>query len=440
MAGLIVALAMVGLSKEATRTFHEEVRSSAAEGALRTAVDRLRADLQRARYMSTGNIQTDPMIAHAPGAANITTTAVGLKRLAGILLYEGGDALSTAQGLALSNQQTPHANVNPDMIDIGGNMTSTEQFEVQAIQPGAVGTCTKILLSATSPAIFRIMNNNTAGDAGAPSAGADAEMRNLFQPVGAGSSTQFIVRVVDDTARSQYLLTCKDQTNAAGLLTGGVLAPFVLVEGTPLMAKDTQGVSGLTGNSAGRAWVNPVQIVRWEIIGPAGTDGEPAQDTSALGGQSLEAGAQDAIKYDLMRSYVDVTSATGAVVPETREIVAEYAVDLDFAFSVDTSADTTGATPSIVTYDFGDGNNLTTADDVSKQPTAKPQRIRAVRARVVTRTAQADRTANVPATAPFLYRYCIAPGGCTGTALLQWARARTITTEVSIPNQSRDFY
>ena len=47
-AGLLVALGIVALSREATRTFHEEVRSSAAEATLRTAVDRLRSDLQRA--------------------------------------------------------------------------------------------------------------------------------------------------------------------------------------------------------------------------------------------------------------------------------------------------------------------------------------------------------------------------------------------------------
>ena len=42
------------------------MRSSAAEANLRTAIDRLRADLGRAGYMSTGNIATDPLIAKAP--------------------------------------------------------------------------------------------------------------------------------------------------------------------------------------------------------------------------------------------------------------------------------------------------------------------------------------------------------------------------------------
>ena len=72
IAGLAVALAVVALSTEATATFHEEARTAAAEMALRTAAERLRSDLQRAAYMSTGNIQTDPYIAHAPGTAAIS--------------------------------------------------------------------------------------------------------------------------------------------------------------------------------------------------------------------------------------------------------------------------------------------------------------------------------------------------------------------------------
>ena len=70
VAGLIVALGIVGLSRDATHTFHEEMRSSVAEANLRTAVDRLRADLSRAGYMSTGNVALDPMVARPPGTGN----------------------------------------------------------------------------------------------------------------------------------------------------------------------------------------------------------------------------------------------------------------------------------------------------------------------------------------------------------------------------------
>lgn len=79
-AGLIVAMGIVALSREATRTFHEEVRSAAAEATLRTAIDRLRADIQRAGFMSTANIVADPLLvgklvanANPPGISDCTT-------------------------------------------------------------------------------------------------------------------------------------------------------------------------------------------------------------------------------------------------------------------------------------------------------------------------------------------------------------------------------
>jgi hypothetical protein len=145
------------------------------------------------------------------------------------------------------------------------------------------------------------------------------------------------------------------------------------------------------------------------------TDAVPLQYVAALDNQPLAPTTPDPNKYDLMRSFVD---AKGAIVPATSEVVAEYAVDLDFAFTVDKGPDNT--TPSLVTFGFDDGaDNGAWAYDVSAAnsflPNKGPQRIRAVRVRLATRTAQPDRTLNVPVTQnntneEFLYRYCMGPG------------------------------
>jgi type II secretory pathway component PulJ len=441
-AGLIVALGIMALSRESTRTFNEEMRGAAAEATLRTAVDRLRADLQRAAFMSTGNIMADNTIARAPSdptnIVHIQGGMSGLLRLASINLIVGGSV--TANTLALSAQQTPA--LNPDAFEVGGNMTTTEQFEVQAILPAGGNGCTQVLLSALSPAIYRIgMGTQAASD----------ELRNVFQPVPAGMTTQFIVRLVDTTGHAQYLPTCK-MAAAAGL-QNGFTQPYVWVD-TPSdqfgiqYASQTGTQSGVVGLCTG-CMVNPVQIARWEITSSTQEQSSQPQFATALDNQVTSTGtAIDPAKYDLMRSYVD---ATGNVVPETSEIVAEYAVDLKVAFSVDNT--TLGDTlPRITTLAFDDANNATWAPDVSKQtPPANvgPQRIRSVRVRVVTRAAQADRTVNVPVTnfgqQQFLYRYCIAPpclafGAQANDQSLHWARARTMTTEVSFPNQAKDFF
>jgi prepilin-type N-terminal cleavage/methylation domain-containing protein len=449
VAGLIVALGVVGLSHEATQTFNEESRSSAAEAAMRTAVDRLRADLSRAGYMSTGDILTDPAIAHAPTAAAgnlqnlLNVNFTGIKQLGALQLIDGGSI--TTSGLALSAKQTPA--VTPDVLLIGGNMTCAEQFDVQMILP-ATGNCQQILLSPVSPAIYRVATAGVGTSAGAQ------QLNNVFAPVvGNGATAQFMVRLLDDTGHTQYLATCP-QANVAGITNG---QPYLWIDSADtqiLKASDTAGQGGISGYAAGKAWVNPVQLVRWEITSTAQEAINQPQLAAALG-NVVQTGELDPNKYDLMRSYVDVK---GNVIPQTSEIVAEYAVDLDFAFTVDKSV-VGPAAPSLVSFAFGDATSAKWAPDLSKISTVTasppvnmgPQRIRSVRARLVTRTALPDRTVNVAVpnqylNGEYMYRYCVglpgqaAPDCTKNDGSLKWARTRTVTAEVSLPNNSGAYY
>jgi prepilin-type N-terminal cleavage/methylation domain-containing protein len=441
VAGLIVALGIVALSREATRTFHEEARGAAAEATLRTAIDRLRADLQRAAFMSTGNIMADSMIATAPGASNVATTnpsMAGILRLASISYVGGGPGGSLALNtLPLSGVQTPA--LAPDMFEIGGNLTTSEQFSVLTILP-PTSNCTRILLNALSPAIFRVGIGSTT---------ASLELRNLFQPIPPTMTNQFIVRLVDPTGRSQYLATCPN-ANAAGFTgsaSGANTQPYVDIDtaNTPIQFASSTGTQGGANGPCSGCLVNPVHIARWEIT----TSAQEAQNTPqyAKGLDNLPTNTPDPAKYDLVRTYVD---ATGAPVYATSEVVAEYAVDLKLAFSVDTT--TLGdQAPTITTYAFDDATgNTKWSYDVSKTlpppPNVGPQRIRSVRVRLATRAAQPDRTVNVLLAnygqQAFIYRYCVnsTPSCATNDQTLRWARARTLTTEVSLPNQARAFF
>src|SRR5262249_34888701 len=95
VAGLIVGMAVVGISKEVTNTFHEEQRTAAAEMQLRTAMDRIRADLQRAAYMTTPTVgaaadKTLITAYTARSTAFLTPANAQLQRLSSIRLYDGG--------------------------------------------------------------------------------------------------------------------------------------------------------------------------------------------------------------------------------------------------------------------------------------------------------------------------------------------------------------
>lgn len=441
LAGLLVAMGIVGLSREATRTFHEEIRSSAAEAALRTAADRLRADLERAGFMSTGNIALNvtagaPRIARPRGATtNVPAAAApGLQTLTSLSLNPNGSSVDL-NGLPLSAQQ-PTA-LTPEILRISGNMTSADQYEIASYAANAQQGCTRIWLVPTSPAIYRVI--------GLPPypATADADVHALFFPMGVPSSSQFIVRVVDTSGCAQYLETCT-ATNGAGVDANG---PYVDISAnTPVVtAAATGNTCGVTGFGEGSV-VNPIQTVQWEITMPSSTkDPEPAAYTN------LGVSSTDATKYDLMRTFVD---ASGALVPNTNEIIAEYAVDLSFAFSVDQG---TALAPNIVTYPFDDdAHNTVYTHPAAAAPLFQanqgPERVRSVQARIVTRTAQADRSVNIQlaangganyGTEKFAYRYCIQATGCPAsnpTNALVWARTRTIVTEAALPNQAGNFY
>ncbi|MGA2448656.1 MAG: hypothetical protein ABTD50_08275 [Polyangiaceae bacterium] len=423
-AGLIVAMGIVALSREATRTFHEEVRSAAAEATLRTAVDRLRADLQRAGFMSTANFTTDPLIARS-STGIVCSTYWAICNLAAVHVTDSGSVQQTP----LSAVQTPA--LAPDYVDIAGNMTSVEQFEVQAVLPVTNGqNCQTILLSQSSATYARVVAGAGAGN----TAAIQTDLQNMFAP---DSASQFIVRLVDDTGRSQFLATCPG--NPAGLQNG---QPYVSVSSDTAVvtAKMTGNVGGVSGFAAGRAWVNPVQIVRWQIM-PATL--EPPAFQIGLGAQSL-GGAVDPNKYDLVRWYLGMN---GSGIANTMEVVAEYAVDLDFAFSFEMG---TAAAPASQTYWFEDTVHKTDWVEWSNTgtqgvpATAIPQRLRSVRVRLATRVAQADRSVNIPANAGnFIYRYCLNTAGCPSPGdpnAPMWARTRTITTEVSLPNLATEFY
>jgi type II secretory pathway pseudopilin PulG len=427
IAGLIVAMGIVMLSKSSTQTFHEEMRSSAAEANLRTAADRLRADLGRAGFMSTPSIASDQLIAkplNIPGDP-APAAYVGLRMLASIQLQTEGSVTRNGIPLSVTNGLTP------DVLWIGGNMTTTDMYPAH-LRPGlGGGGCQEIDLDAQSPALYRLIGASTQ-----PA----QDFNNAFQPAPGGS---FMIRVVDVALRTQYVATCPGMpTTVVGAAPNWVVSVYI-DPGTPLGTSSTMPTSVITPIT--QIWVNPVQIVQWEIM-PA-TSETAAYGASPLAGQPLSPAIADPAKYDLVRSYVDAQS--GVTIPATQEIIAEYATDFRISFSAETG---TALLPKIVSFGFDDEtNNSLWAQNVFAQPYPAiqgPQHIRSVHARLATRAAQPDRTLNVPpAVIPgtptsFLYRYCVLAGGCdpnNAAGALQYARMRTLTTEVSMPNQASSF-
>ena len=431
VAGLVVAMAVVGLSKIANDTIHEELRSSTAELALRGASDRLRLDLARASYMGTPNGLIDPLIVGAIGAPDrlgLGVYGAGLGQLAGISFRNEGSYADDNKVRTLSDVN----NIRPDSIRLGGNFTSGDEYIVQSVRDGGACGGSDITLSLDSPASLRLVGlpdgtMKSAGDA-------LVTLRETFQPV---PNASFLVRLVDDSGKMQFGVTC-----AADPVTYGGGGGPVLHLATPLKTgANVGGIGGVSGLGVGRYTVNPVQIVEWRLARVPSAILDP-YDTRYSDG-----------KFDLLRTWVD---ASGVALVASAQLVAEYASDLQFSFVADTRPvgtpiPTKDDLKILAFSDLGGANTVATLNKygtATADPNAPgPQRIRSIRFLLATRAALPDReqpldpvviAGNDPLAGHYMLRYCVRAAGCAaGDA--GYARVRSVTGEVTLLNQSRLF-
>ncbi|HSO38768.1 MAG TPA: prepilin-type N-terminal cleavage/methylation domain-containing protein [Labilithrix sp.] len=423
VAGLIVTIAVVGLARAATTTFFEAARISSVEATVRTASERLRQDLSRASYMSTGNIRLardqagGVPLAHRIAVPDPTTPSVfggsrytALNDLAGINIIVGGSGAVPIPGAGTAGPNALSSNngLNPDAVILGGNFTTNDSYQGTFSVTG--GTCpggqAVTLNSAADAAVRRLL---TTAD---PLASLQAAFTPVIVPI-----TKFAARVVDGKGCQHYVVVCGVALNATGAVisieqdTGS--GPAVLLSGagnhTNCGATDAEPVT-----------INPVQRVRWYIGPNVDATLDPASGVEVAGN-----------KFNMYRDFIDAGAVPTPIV-QMRQVVAEYAADLKFGIGV---AD---ATNTLQVFDMDDvsGNitsyTQTASTTVAGQP--GPQRVRSVRFRVATRAAVPDRTASlVVGPPPYLTRYCVQnqpPATCKS-----FARVRTVVSEVALMNQ-----
>jgi prepilin-type N-terminal cleavage/methylation domain-containing protein len=425
-AGLVIALAVFAVSKDATETFHEEARMATTEMTLRIAAERIRADFMRASFMSTPNVWVDHQLAYSVTGARVPGPAPLLFQwLAGIRICPTDPSI---QPLSTVNGFWGAPNT-PVCVELTGNMTSTDLFPVRMIQAGGVCGGQQITLQTDTPSMWRIIGNPNPQDM----------LRGLFQPVPLG---QFMVRLVDTTGKVQFAPLCSG--NPVNITGAGANSTITVdIDNTAvqfLTTQQTVGNGGIAGLCNG-CTINPVQTIRYEIrkLDPNGNTG----DTPYAAMQpTVGLGAND--KYDLVRTWR--TLDDNQLGPT--EVVAEYGVDFKLAFTADLNP-AGSLTRPLTTYGFDDpgGGNDIIAGQVGPASPAKPHRIRSVRLRLTTRAAMADRydPLNAPAAnalqGPYPFRYCLNTGGCPVQQVPsdQYARLRTTITELALPNQARNF-
>lgn len=415
VAGLIVSIAVVGLAKTATRTFYEQARTAIAQQSTRATSERLRNDLLRASFMSTGNIATDPKIARTVGATTGSRYA-GTTNLQGVYIEVGG---SPVKGNVLENTANGLA---PDRITLGGNFTGDDAFIGNWVDPngtnpklGGCGASEIQMDPAGDAAVYRAITQAATPDVAA---------KQLFTP---DPAKTFIARIQDARGCFHYVQVCE----------AGYKSNRAYVD----INNDSSAKSILTTSDTGndncgarvgeQVTIAPVQRVRWSIVANASTIALDL-DTSVSPNDE---------KYNLVRETLDASNAAGVPVTTLTQVMAEWAVDLKFGLVIQ---DINANTLSIADIDTDPDGSGTIGKTAGLVPVVNPgpQDIRAIRYRLSLRTELPDRTNGLPTVfpPPYLVRYCADKTAPGFAACKSFARVRTIVSEVTLTNQAAMFY
>lgn len=407
-AGLLVSAAAYTLARNAMKSFQDESRIATGQVGVALGASRLTADLQRAGYMASPNLADDPRRCPTVNTASVPLVAVQIDN--------GGSAAQQAvedAGYALDdNLGIPE----PDMLVITGNMTSSEQFEYRGIDGDQMH-----LAADRGPAIRAFEDVGRS----------PAAFCEIFVPAAylTGDPDAPLVtpsrfaRVVDPSGKESYLRV----TGCNATEDDGELVKATLTVVDPTTGSAPSSVGSPCGARPGGGLVNPVSIIRYrlgQLCNPYGDCATHPYYAAAMKASGPDAVTGEASRLELLREEIAPASAAAPFSIDAqlaaREIVTEFAVDLDFAFVVADDDALTRDQPAVLTY-FGFGEDAAEA--------IEPQRVRSIRFRLSTRARVPDRDeASPPIGVTTRFRL---PGVLANN---KFARLRTLHGDVSLPN------
>lgn len=412
LAGLTVSLGAFAFARSATKSFQQETRLSDATSNVTIGFRRLMSDIERAGYLSPSNIQREYLSGNRVCLQPNNVFSKAIQSLA-TLQIEQGPVPTTGSVSNVSSHQVSAStliNLNPDRLTLMGSYSSVEQFPVKLVD--VQGSTPIIYLEPQSGAAMRTANGNLTA----------TPWTNIFR-------TGRILRIVDREGYQHFghITLTELQGNVPkitlkttpGLYLRGQVAPTA---SNPVCKGFDVGVG---------AQVNVIERVRYEV-----------RDLKAVVAyQDLYANPvlpEDSQRWELVRYEIDENDA---IVANSEELVAEYAVDLKFALTAITAgAGVPNPAPFMTHFDFDDANIKNTwARAIGPSNLLPgPERVRSVKVRFSVRSREPDRSAGLDpalmgAEPGTLFRYKI-PGST------RFARVRTLHSEVSMSNQVGVFF
>jgi type II secretory pathway pseudopilin PulG len=381
VAGMLVSIAVFTLAKHASGFAMRQARVSDATLQSVIGFERLKADIARAGFLSTPNSARDPS-----SCSNRTEPGypAGLTRLASVFIDNSPNA---------SSESTVNG-ITPRRILLAGAYASPDLFVA------------RLITQDNPPVVFLQRNTLGMANIGYTEVGGAAALARVFR-------TDRALRIVDDRGGVQF-------ARITGVAEGA--NPSITVAATPSVQFRAGNVRHCGVQGHGNDFVNAVDFIRYDLR-DLNTSANASLSGMFRGGPSYES-----TRRELVRVELDVL---GNEIPGTLELVAEYAVDLNFSLFV--AANTAAALTRV------SGANVPTyAGNVTGLPAGNgPQLIRAVHAWLSVRSQEADRdnplTLTTTAPGPNLLRISLHPTIATSPP---FARVRTLQSTIPLPNQA----
>jgi len=377
--GLFLSIVVFALARDTTRFYQREGRIASATLAGIVGFERLKADIERAGYLSTPNIQSDPLV-----CTKVDSSApVGLRTLAGLRITPNMPDLSGNAAFQLNS------GVTPDQLVLSGSYTATDEFPISEASNG-----TNIFLQVNTPSMARLGYTTASGGNNQL-----ALLQNVF-----GATPGQILRVKDQSGMLYF-----GQISA---VTGGSQPSITLSAPFPVQAAGGR-TCGLRGYEMGSS-ANVVNLVRYRVL-------DLQKDASGAAWQPLFTASQGATGEDSRTELVrDQLKADGTTIAGTVDVVAEYAVDLQLSVMGQVAKGVSSL--AFASYPSSDWDTYFKANGTDD----RPQGVRSVRLRLSVRSREADRSTGI---AGGLYRFRV--------SATEWARVRTFQADVALPNQRR---
>ena len=348
--GLFLALAVFALSRDASRFYQQELRVANATLAGLSGFERLSADVARAGHLVTANIDADPHVCNRPQA----NWPAMLRRLRAVLIE--------TDTTALNGTEVRDAGISPEGIVIAGALNMPEVLTTASVTQDAGGRW-EISLDTATPAAARIgLSKDNAATASNL-----ARLKDAFIPNGNGRIVRLRKKGLDQYAIVSGVLAAQGPNTTLALIN---------LADTPAIVRPASGGSqcGIEGNGS-RMDVSVIDLVRYSIR-PMVADTTYAAlfKASGLG----TGGGANSLPYEAKRAELVRVELTpdGAEIATTREIVGEYAVDLQ----IEPWGATNPVNPAIVPI-------VASVHDTS----ASTQLLRGLHLRVSVRSREADR-------------------------------------------------